>query len=967
MKKILSVLCLCVTIFSYGSNDKYRLTLRGNPATSIVVAWNQTSGSSPIVYYGTTDFGTDYTNYPNTKTPDRVVSYKGMNNHFARLTGLQPNTAYYFVIRDSQGTSQRFWFKTAPSDNSRLSFIAGGDSRNNRTPRQNANRLVAKLKPNAVLFGGDMTDDDTNSQWQNWFNDWQLTTAADGRMFPIIAARGNHEGSNNSIYHLFDVPSTSVYYAITFGNNLIRTYTLNTEISISGNQTSWLNNDLSNNSNTIWKMAQYHKPMRPHVSYKSEGNNQYNNWAQLFYTNGVKLVVECDAHTVKSTWPVRPSYDSGSDEGFVRDDQNGTVYVGEGCWGAPLRSNDDNKNWTRNSGRFNQFKWIFVDEQKIETRTIRTDNATQVGSVSNNNPFQIPSNLDVWNPSNGSVVTIYKSNDPDPDPSGTITASISTGGDDVEEDKNGTIYDNSSDLELVYDSYNNSSFQVIGLRFQAINLPKNATITSAYLQFTADESHSTATELEIAMHNSSNSPVFTNSNNVSGRAVFSNKVTWNPSSWSSGQSGSEQRSPNLKNMVQQLANTASWNPGNSVSFIIRGKGASLSNTSAKRVADSYEGGAANAPRLIINYDTGTTSQYALTTAVSGQGTVSGNGSYDAGESASLLATPAAGWEFSGWSGDASGTNNPITLVMNSDKTVTANFTQVPVDEPNTVEVAITQGSDDVEEDKNGNIYSNSSDLELVYDSYNNFSYQVIGLRFRGVAIPQNATITNAYLQFTADESNSAGASLEISLHNSGNSPAFTTSNNVSGRNTFAQRVLWSPSSWSSGQSGSAQRSPDLRTMVQSLVNRSDWSSGNDLSFVIKGSGVSLSNTSAKRVADSYEGGSSRAARLFVTYVVDKSNSPSKPNAIVADKASWVVYPNPFSDAMHIAFTNSDQKSFEVVMYDIHGKVVHRSAFRGKSGSNTLVINPPLVPKGMYLLSITDEGGEIMVTKRIIKQ
>ena len=604
MKRTYFLIFIFIGFQLFASNDKYRLTLRGNPATSIVIGWNQISGSNPTVYFGTTDFGTNYNNYPNSKSPDRIVSYKGMNNHFARLTGLQPNTAYYFVIRDSQGTSERFWFKTAPSDNSRLSFIAGGDSRNNRTPRRNANSLVAKLKPHAVLFGGDMTNRDTNSEWREWFDDWQLTIASDNRMFPIVATRGNHEDSNNSVYHLFDVPSTSVYYAITFGNNLVRTYTLNTEISISGNQTNWLRNDLNTNTNVIWKMAQYHKPMRPHVSSKSEGNNQYNNWAQLFYEKGVKLVVECDAHTVKTTWPVRPSTGSGSDEGFVRDNQNGTVYVGEGCWGAPLRSNNDNKNWTRNSARFNQFKWIFVDENKIETRTIQVDNASQVGSVSNNNVFAIPSNLDIWNPSNGSVVTINKGTVVDPDPdNGTVDVAISSGNDDVEERENGDLYTNSSDLELVYDSYSNAGYQIIGLRFRGVGVPKNATITNAYLQFTADESNSADAELEIALHNSSNSPAFSNSNKVSNRATFSSKVTWTPQSWSSNQNGSAQRSPDLKNMVQSLVNKSDWSSGNSLSMIIRGKGRSLTSTSAKRVADSYEGGASKAPRLIISYTT----------------------------------------------------------------------------------------------------------------------------------------------------------------------------------------------------------------------------------------------------------------------------------------------------------------------------------------------------------------------------
>ncbi|MHA7057701.1 fibronectin type III domain-containing protein [Aquimarina sp. M1] len=645
MKQIITLLLIALGSQLYGSNDKYRLTLRDNPATSVVIGWNQISGSNPTVYYGTTDYGTDHSNYPNSKSPDRTVSYKGMNNTFARLTGLQPDTAYYFVVKDSQGTSDRFWFKTAPADKSRLSFIAGGDSRNNRTPRQNANRLVAKLKPHAVLFGGDMTDNDTNSQWQTWFNDWQLTTAPDGRMFPVVATRGNHEDNNNSVYNLFDTPSSSVYYALTFGDDLIRTYTLNTEISISGNQTTWLQNDLNANTGVIWKIAQYHKPMRPHVSYKSEGNSQYNNWAQLFYDKGVKLVIECDAHTVKTTWPVRPGTGSGSDEGFIRDDQNGTVYAGEGCWGAPLRSNNDNKTWTRNSARFNQFKWIFVDEDKIETRTIKVDNAPQVGSVSNNNVFQIPSNLDIWNPSNGSVVTINKGTTVDPDPdNGSIEVSISTGSDDVEERQNGDLYTNSSDLELVYDSYSSAGFQTIGLRFRSLALPKDAIITNAYLQFTADESNSANTEIEIALHDNSNSPAFSNANKVSNRSTFSSKVTWNPSSWSSGQNGNAQRSPNLKNMMQSLVNKNGWTSGNNASFIIRGKGVSLTSTSAKRVADSYEGGANNAARLIVTYTTGGGT---LTDICEGVASWQNNVSYTAGDKVTyagyLYERTSSGW------------------------------------------------------------------------------------------------------------------------------------------------------------------------------------------------------------------------------------------------------------------------------------------------------------------------------------
>ena len=118
------------------------------------------------------------------------------------------------------------------------------------------------------------------------------------------------------------------------------------------------------------------------------------------------MVVESDAHTSKSTYPIIPSLDASSDEGFVRDDARGTVFVGEGCWGAPLRSADDNKSWTRDSGSFNQFKWIFVDQNKIEVRTVKVDNASSVSELKEEDRFTLPAGIDLWNPSAGTVQTI---------------------------------------------------------------------------------------------------------------------------------------------------------------------------------------------------------------------------------------------------------------------------------------------------------------------------------------------------------------------------------------------------------------------------------------------------------------------------------------------------------------------------------------------------------------------------------
>jgi M6 family metalloprotease-like protein len=83
------------------------------------------------------------------------------------------------------------------------------------------------------------------------------------------------------------------------------------------------------------------------------------------------------------------------------------------------------------------------------------------------------------------------------------------------------------------------------------------------------------------------------------------------------------------------------------------------------------------------YTASFTTEHRLTTAVSpaGSGSVTpscaGGCWYAGGSPVSLLAVPADGYSFGGWTGDVSGTANPQTLTMNAPVGATAGFTAIP--------------------------------------------------------------------------------------------------------------------------------------------------------------------------------------------------------------------------------------------------------------------------------------------------
>ena len=171
-----------------------------------------------------------------------------------------------------------------------------------------------------------------------------------------------------------------------------------------------------------------------------------------------------------------------------------------------------------------------------------------------------------------------------------------------------------------------------------------------------------------------------------------------------------------------------------------------------------------------------------------------------------------------------------------------------------LEVRVSAGMDDVEENQNGGVYSNSSDLELVRDDWRD---QTVGIRFQNVNIPVGATINSAYIEFEVDDTyNQEPCSLLIVGHDVADAPAFTTTDyDVSSRSTTLASVVWEPDNWNS--KNAKKQTDDLASIVQEVINNGGWASGNSMVFIITGNG--------RRSAESYNGESSAAPLLHLDY------------------------------------------------------------------------------------------------------
>lgn len=177
--------------------------------------------------------------------------------------------------------------------------------------------------------------------------------------------------------------------------------------------------------------------------------------------------------------------------------------------------------------------------------------------------------------------------------------------------------------------------------------------------------------------------------------------------------------------------------------------------------------------------------------------------------------------------------------------------------------------DDVVVKDNGSFYSS---IQLVVGEQNGSTSWSLSVRFPNVTIPNGVTITSVYIKFTA-YNNQAGTVCNANCYFNDVDNAVAPIN----ASEYNALVVTSPIAWndiSAWTDGTQYDTPELKTILQPVIDRAGWASGQAMQFLIKDNG---SDTSARREMSSIDWVSgTEKSELHVTWsenVWDEKLSP----------------------------------------------------------------------------------------------
>ena len=511
---------------------------------------------------------------------------------------------------------------------------------------------------------------------------------------------------------------------------------------------------------------------------------------------------------------------------------------------------------------------------------------------------------------------------------GSITLDITHKNDDAYEKSNGDIKRNNNNMKMNKD--------LIGLYFQDVAIPQGATITSASIELNSWNSQSGTGTVNIYADDVDNSSaIITSDDDISDRTKTTEYVTWSLGNWGYDVDYS---TPDLSDVVQEITDRSNWQSGNDMTFMIY----EVSGSQKKFTTTDYS--SYYSPTLSVAYsssDTGSTNNYIVRADTSSYTGSNLSGDNDLAVSFSSGGNTNANNDF-GFinacgddaknrivgkifndadkdgeldAGEGACENVKIRLHCDLDGSQTLNGGDACIDSVSTSSTGafeflvdytssssssttfskqISSNSYDAEEKSDGEMSISSSDLDL--------NEYTVGLLYDNVTIPQGATITNAYIKFRSeDNSPSSSASVKVYAEDVDNASTFSyTDDDITDRTKTTANVTWSIERW---YTNSYYNTDDISSVIQEVINRSNWSSGNKLNIIIE------PNSGSDRDAISRDNSSSSAPEIFITYTTGSAHANKF--IVEIDTTSGNLDEVITDVTIPVAFTSSGNQSDEI--------------------------------------------------------
>jgi len=356
--------------------------------------------------------------------------------------------------------------------------------------------------------------------------------------------------------------------------------------------------------------------------------------------------------------------------------------------------------------------------------------------------------------------------------------------------------------------------------------------------------------------------------------------------------------------------------------------------------------------------------------------------FDHGETTSMTAVPDAGYQFDGWSGDASGANNPLSLTMDANKTVTALFSPIQ----RTLTINATNGSVTTNPNPTNGTFDHGSMIELTATPSSGYQFDRWSGDVSGTSNPINITmdadknVTATFIPITRVLTiNTTNG--HVNVTGAANSKSQKISNDFyfnDGETTSLTAVPatgYQFDGWSGDASGNtnplsltmnadktvtALFSPIQRILTINATNGSVVANPSPINGTYDdGTIITLTATANTGYGFTNWSGDISGTANSITVTMNgnqtvEANFSSTASIKDANKIDILVYPNPMSNFLTIQL---DGKIKIGKIIDVTGKEIKR--FQKNK------INTQNISSGIYILKIETEDGKIAM-KKIIK-